>query len=479
MVACRTPQPVSEMLFNSVDFLIFLPTVWLLARLTKGRLRDLILLAASYFFYMVWSIPFASLLVISSVIDFTASRNIAASSDKRHRNIWLVVSLVANLGLLVFFKYTNFLITAAADTAGLFGLQVAPHTLDIILPLGISFYTFQTMSYTIDVWRGTLQPTQSFLRFALYVSFFPQLVAGPIVRAADFLPQLERGPERTATRTREGLLLVLTGLVKKMVLADNIGPLVDLVYAQPGAYSGDMLLVATYAFAFQIYLDFSGYTDIARGVAKLLGFEFLQNFDKPYFSQSITEFWRRWHMSLSSWLRDYLYIGLGGNRGGKWKTYRNLFLTMLLGGIWHGANWTFIVWGIFHGGLLMLERVVPPKTWIRGDSAVAQVARMVVTFHLVCVSWVFFRAASVTDAWIVLRGIVATPWALAPEATVLGSVGLMALFLGALWADVGGRLARSVLAWPRLAQMTLYWTGSLLLVGFGAWTHAEFIYFQF
>ena len=467
------------MLFNSVDFLIFMPIVWLLARLTTGRLRDAILLCASYFFYMVWSIPFASLLVISTVIDFTASRRIAATTDKRARNGWLLLSLAGNLGLLVFFKYTNFLLSAGADVAGVLGLQVAAPAFDIVLPLGISFYTFQTMSYTIDVWRGNLAPTSSLLRFALYVSFFPQLVAGPIVRAADFLPQLERGPERTTARTREGLLLVLVGLVKKMVLADNIAPLVDTIYGQPSAYSGDMLLLATYGFAFQIYLDFSGYTDIARGVAKLLGFEFLKNFDKPYFSQSITEFWRRWHMSLSSWLRDYLYIGLGGNRGGKWKTYRNLFLTMLLGGIWHGANWTFIVWGVFHGSLLMLERVFPPGTVIRGESALARGARMVVTFHLVCVSWVFFRAASVTEAWAVLRGILAGPWTLSPEAQALGTLGLMAAFLAVLAADVGDRLSRAVLAGPRLARMTVFWTGALVLVGYGAWSHAEFIYFQF
>ena len=468
------------MLFNSLNFLaFFLPLVWALSRVLKGQARSLMLLAASYFFYMYWSVPLASLLLISSVVDFFAARHIAAATTVGRKRLFLLVSVCTNLGLLVFFKYTNFLIGAGADIASLFGGHVEPVHLGIVLPLGISFYTFQTMSYTIDVYRGRLEPTPSFLRFALYVSFFPQLVAGPIVRAADLLPQLEQGPRYSAEKNREGVLLILIGLAKKMVFADNLAPLVNAVYASPDQHPASMLLLATYGFAFQIYLDFSGYTDIARGIAKLLGYEFMINFDKPYFSQSITEFWRRWHISLSSWLRDYLYISLGGNRKGKLGTYRNLFLTMLLGGIWHGANWTFIVWGIYHGSLLMFERVVPPKAIIRGDSVPAQLLRMVLTFHLVCVSWVFFRAESVGQAFAVLSGIATGAWTFALSKSAYAAAGLMAVILALLAADVGGRLVRSVLAAHRIPRLSLYWASAMVIVGFGVWTNAEFIYFQF
>jgi alginate O-acetyltransferase complex protein AlgI len=335
------------------------------------------------------------------------------------------------------------------------------------------------MSYTIDVYRRKLAPTDSFLRFSLYVAFFPQLVAGPIVRASELLPQFEKGPAYTDQRNKEGALMIATGFIKKMVLADNLSPFVNMVYAAPALYSGDMLLLATYAFAFQIYLDFSGYTDIARGTARLLGFDIGLNFAKPYFSQSITEFWRRWHISLSSWLRDYLYISLGGNRKGKWKTYRNLMLTMLLGGIWHGAAWTFVWWGLFHGVFLMIERVIPMKRMVPGDGVLSQTLRRVITFHLVCVSWVLFRAESMSHALDVMGGIFSNPWSWSLNTQAAVVFGLIAFTLLALMADAGDRVFRAVYRSPRPLRYAAYFLAAFLVIGFGVWNRAEFIYFQF
>ena len=467
------------MLFNSLEFLLFFPAVLLGARMLSGRRREAWLLAASYFFYMWWSVPLASLLAISSVVDFWVGRGLKREERQARRKLLLFVSVSVNLGMLVFFKYTHFLLEAGTDLLAVVGIvRDAPH-LDIILPLGISFYTFQTMSYTIDVYRRRLEPTDSFLRFSLYVAFFPQLVAGPIVRASDLLPQFARGPIYSDQRNREGVFLIATGFIKKMVLADHLAPYVNAIYSAPDAHGGGALLLATYAFAFQIYLDFSGYTDIARGAARLLGFDIGINFAKPYFSQSITEFWRRWHISLSSWLRDYLYISLGGNRVGRFNTYRNLMLTMLLGGIWHGAAWTFVWWGVLHGALLMMERVVPMHRILPGEGWVSGVIRRVVTFHLVCVSWVLFRAESMGHALDVLTGIFVNPWDLEWTADAAVVAGLILFSLGMLMADVGDRVFRGVVGAPRPLRWAAALSAALLVIGFGVWSRAEFIYFQF
>ena len=330
------------MLFNSLEFWIFFSLVLLFSRLLPRRPRNLLLLGASYLFYMWWDARFIVLIVASTLVDFLVGRSL---HNARGRSRWwlLIASLAANLGLLGFFKYYNFL---AGSLAGLLGISARTLHLDIILPVGISFYTFQSMSYTIDIYRGKLEPVKRLTDFALYVAFFPQLVAGPIVRAREFFPQLFQWRPPSHERTEKGISLILVGLVKKMVLADNFSRISDLYFgdvaAHPGAWAA---WSATFAFAMQIFFDFSGYTDIARGCGRLLGYEFPVNFRRPYLAGSITEFWRRWHISLSSWLRDYLYIPLGGNRRGSWTTYENLMVTMLLGGLWPGASWNFVLWG--------------------------------------------------------------------------------------------------------------------------------------
>ena len=344
------------MLFNSLEFWIFFSLVLLFSRLLPRRPRNLFLLGASYLFYMWWDARFIVLIVASTLVDFLVGRSL---HNARGRSRWwlLIASLAANLGLLGFFKYYNFL---AGSLAGLLGISARTLHLDIILPVGISFYTFQSMSYTIDIYRGKLEPVKRLTDFALYVAFFPQLVAGPIVRAREFFPQLFQWRPPSHERTEKGISLILVGLVKKMVLADNFARISDLYFgdvaAHPGAWAA---WSATFAFAMQIFFDFSGYTDIARGCGRLLGYEFPVNFRRPYLAGSITEFWRRWHISLSSWLRDYLYIPLGGNRRGSWTTYENLMVTMLLGGLWHGASWNFVLWGGYHGLLLAGERSFP------------------------------------------------------------------------------------------------------------------------
>ena len=345
------------MLFNSLVFLGFLSVVLMVYPRLHWRRQNLFLLAASYYFYGTWDWRFTSLLMISTVVDYFVGQRIHMATEIRRRKLLLTISVMVNLGILGFFKYFNFFV----DSLGVLldGAGFDPHlpVLRIILPVGISFYTFQTMSYTIDIYRKRMEPTRNFIDFALFVSFFPQLVAGPIERARVLLPQIAAPRQVTRPMITSGLNLMLMGYLKKVAIADTLAPLVDQIFSQPAGLDTGTLLTGVYAFAFQVYGDFSGYSDIARGVSRLLGFELLENFNAPYLSRSITEFWRRWHISLSTWLRDYLYIGLGGNRKGEFRTYINLFLTMLLAGLWHGAAWTFVVFGALHGVYLTVEKI--------------------------------------------------------------------------------------------------------------------------
>jgi alginate O-acetyltransferase complex protein AlgI len=388
-------------LFNSLEYWCFLPLV-LLADGLLGRhwqARKLLLLAASYAFYMAWSAPFVLLLLGSTLLDHAASRRIASSHRAATRRGWLLASVVGNLGVLAFFKYGAFLFSNLSwlifrDAA------VPPLLRDVILPMGISFYTFQSMSYTIDVYRRARPPARSLLDLALYVSFFPQLVAGPIVRAGTFLPQLE-SPRRPTHEDRLAALdPIFRGLAKKMILADGLSVYVDAVYGNPAGYGAWNHWLALYAYAFQIYFDFSGYSDIAIGSARLLGFRIPDNFRLPYLARGPADFWRRWHISLSTWLRDYLYIPLGGSRGSRLATLRNLLVTMLLGGLWHGAAWGFVAWGAYHGVWLVLHRMAFRE---RPGLRVPAWISLPLTFHSVCIGWVFFRAASWADATVVLR----------------------------------------------------------------------------
>ncbi|MBN2021467.1 MAG: MBOAT family protein [Pirellulales bacterium] len=390
------------MLFSQLVFLFFLAAVLLFLLVVRGnRARKLFLLAASYYFYAYWDWRFCSLLLISTLVDFWVGQGLKATADPRRRRALLMCSLVVNLGLLGFFKYFNFFIESLQVALAPLGWRL--ETLDIILPVGISFYTFQTLSYTIDVYRGRLKTCDDFWDFALFVSFFPQLVAGPIVRAADFLPQLESTRPLTRERFFLGSRQFIYGLVKKVLLADQLAQVSDFTFDNLGAFDGWTTWVGVLCYAGQIYCDFSGYTDMAIGCARALGYDLCPNFNHPYVATSVTEFWRRWHISLSTWLRDYLYIPLGGNRKGVRRTYVNLMVTMLLGGLWHGAAWTFLFWGGFHGVALVIDKRLRVFDRLASAGLPAKLLGWAYTMLVVTVAWVFFRAQSFGDAWTCVR----------------------------------------------------------------------------
>lgn len=379
------------MLFNSGEFLNFFLAFLFLYWLVRHNLRarNVLIVLASYLFYGWWDYRFLTLILFSSVLDYFVGLGIAANQDPFKRKAWLALSIIANLVILGFFKYYDFFVTSLAELFTRLGLPFGIRTLKIILPVGISFYTFQAMSYTIDVYRGHVAVSRNLVNFLAYVSFFPQLVAGPIERASHLLPQFERTRSITPPMLREGIWLMLWGMFKKVAIADNLDPLVRMVYESP-SFSAPMVILGTIAFAIQIYCDFSGYSDIARGTARVLGFDIMVNFNIPYAATNLREFWSRWHISLSTWLRDYLYISLGGNRRGRARTYLNLFLTMLLGGLWHGAEWNFVLWGIWHGAGLMFHRAVSSNTGIRG--ARTRVVSWAGTMMFVLYGWLLFRA---------------------------------------------------------------------------------------
>ena len=392
------------MLFNSLDFAIFFSTFFLFYWFILNKnleIQNIFILISSYIFYAYWDYRFLSLIIISSSIDFLLGLKIFNSKSKMQKKNWLYVSLITNLGLLSIFKYYNFFAESFSNLTNLFGWQPNDLTLNIILPVGISFYTFQTLSYTIDIYRKQFQPTKDIISFFTYVSFFPQLVAGPIERASNLLPQIERKRVFKKKLFNEGVLQILIGLFRKIVIADTLGVYVDTIYGGIGLHNSTSIILATFLYSFQIYYDFAGYSDIAIGLAKLLGFKFNQNFNLPYFSRSITEFWRKWHISLSFWLRDYLYISLGGNRRGIKITYRNLMLTMLLGGLWHGASWNFIIWGAIHGVALSVEKYFNSKIKINKILFLGYP----LTFSIVLFSWIFFRSQDLDSAFLAINSI--------------------------------------------------------------------------
>lgn len=403
------------MLFNSLAFAFFLPIVFLFYWwLSNHRLgyQNLLLVLASYFFYACWDWRFLSLIIFSTFIDYTIGLALGGEEEAWKRKSLLGISLVCNIGILGFFKYYNFFVQSFMEFFDLFGWKTDWVTLNILLPVGISFYTFQTLSYTSDVYRKRLEPTRDFVAFAGFVSFFPQLVAGPIERATHLLPQFLSKRAFHYSQTVDGMRQILWGLFKKVVVADNCAVVVDLVFSQPEAYSGSTLLLGAFFFAFQIYGDFSGYSDIAIGTARLFGFELKQNFAFPYFSRDVAEFWRRWHISLSTWFRDYLYIPLGGSRGSFWNQIRNVFIIFLVSGFWHGANWTFLVWGVLNALyflplLLMGRNRVHLVVAAEGKvfPSLREGVQMGLTFTITVLAWVFFRAESVGHALLYLKGI--------------------------------------------------------------------------
>ncbi|CAM4196477.1 MBOAT family O-acyltransferase [Zobellia nedashkovskayae] len=387
------------MLFNSFIFFIFLGVVVPLTYiLPSKKAKNIFLLVASYFFYGYWDWRFLGLLLLSSIIDFIVGKALYAAEEESKRKRLLMVSLMANLGILGFFKYFNFFTASFIELSSVIGLSVDYLHLNIILPVGISFYTFQTLSYSIDIYRKKLKPSENFIDFALFVSFFPQLVAGPIERASVLLPQLSKKLAPTKVQIQEGIVLIITGLFRKVIIGDTSGKYVDQIFGNIHLYNSIELLSGLVLFSVQIYADFSGYSLIARGTAKLLGVELMVNFSQPYLSRNITEFWRRWHISLSSWLKDYLYISLGGNRKGDQRTYINLMLTMLLGGLWHGASWNFVIWGGLHGIYLAIHKMFLKDRKIDStDSALFNlktILNILVTYILVLFTWLFFRSTS-------------------------------------------------------------------------------------
>lgn len=408
------------MLFPTFEFGIFFLIVFVVSWELRRTLdlRKLFLLGASYLFYGWWDWRFVALLALSSFANYVFGRALGGLNNDGLRRFVVGIAVIANLSVLGFFKYYGFFLESLDEALVMLGLERDLPFLEVILPVGISFFTFQGISYVVDVYRREVAAERSLLDVALYISFFPQLVAGPIVRAAHFLPQLEEKPHLTRAMVGLGVTLILSGLIKKMVIANYLATeLVDPVFFDPTVLGAADLLMGVYGYAVQIYCDFSGYSDIAIGVAALLGYRFNANFNQPYRSASFQEFWRRWHISLSSWLRDYLYIPLGGSRDGEKRTYRNLFITMFLGGLWHGAAWTFVFWGTFHGVMLGLERFIrgrvaalappvegEPRIVSRVSDAASWVAGVFVTFHLVCFAWIFFRAESFGLAFDYLMG---------------------------------------------------------------------------
>ena len=389
------------MLFNTTNFFLFLTVVLVLFYSSPRVLRRYILLAASYFFYGTWNYKFIALLLTLTAIDYTAGLWLERIPPGPRRKAVLILSLAANLGFLGFFKYFNFV---ASNLALAMGKPAHSFFWDIVLPLGISFHTFQSMSYVIDVYRGQQKPVRNVVDYALFICFFPQLVAGPIVRARNFFPDLWHWRAPSSIDVSRGVFLVALGLTKKMAFADQFAKVANAYFSNVAANPGVLTAWSgVVAFGIQIYFDFSGYTDMAIGMALLLGFHFPVNFRRPYLASSITDFWRRWHISLSTWLRDYLYIPLGGSRHGRWKTYRNLMLTMLLGGLWHGASWNFVIWGGYHGALLSLERAFRGNRGVGGEWNWLYPPKAVLTFALVMISWVFFRAADLPQSLQVLR----------------------------------------------------------------------------
>lgn len=476
------------MLFNTYIFGGFFVIVYGLYLVLNHKWQNRMLLVASYIFYGSWDWRFLSLIFISTVLDYIYGIKIHESSSTKRRKLFLFLSVFGNLSILGFFKYFGFFASSLTNLLNLFGLSIQPHFLQIILPVGISFYTFKTMSYTIDIYRNRIKPTRRFFDYALFIAYFPQLLAGPIERAERLLPQVLSPRKLSLDKFYEGCHLMFWGLFQKVFIADNLAKVVTPIFGAGPPYNGVEVLLASYAFAFQIFCDFSGYSDIARGLGKCMGFDTMINFNLPYFATNPGEFWQRWHISLSTWLRDYLYIPLGGNRKGSLLTYRNLGITMLLGGLWHGASWTFIIWGAYHGTLLMIHRLIQPligrirflenvfikKIWF--------VVRVAFFFHLVSLGWVIFRAQSITQAYNMLKSVVFN-FELAPGVGLEYIALQIAFFVGFLVIiQIVQYWKNDLMIIPKtspIIRALFYFVYFYLFIIYGAASGQEFIYFQF
>ena len=468
------------MIFTEFRFLFFFLAVFLVHWSLRGLVaRKVWLLACSYFFYGMWDWRFLSLILGSTLVDFVAGQRIHDATEQGAKRRWLTVSLAANLGLLATFKYFGFFVDSATDLIGWMGFEAHLTTFRFILPVGISFYTFQTMSYSLDIYFGKLKPTRSLLDLALFVGFFPQLVAGPIVRASKFLPYLVQNRAFSSVPVRFCLILFLVGFVKKACVSDNVVAIVDPYFADPSAYTALGAWTGVLLYAVQIYCDFSGYSDMAIACAGLLGYQLPLNFNFPYLATDIREFWRRWHISLSTWLRDYLYIPLGGNRGNTWFTHRNLLLTMLLGGLWHGAGWNFVIWGGLHGGALIAHRMWERTGLSRAiPGPLRSTLGVFVTFWWVCLAWVFFRSPTFSEALEVCRSFVL----LESPGTESFGTGPLLVLAGLLVAHVIGsthKVGRGMEQLPSWLFAAVYGALWPLALAFMNGAVQPFIYFQF
>jgi len=482
------------MFFNSVDFSIFLPIVFFLYWFaTKGnlKLQNILLLVASYFFYACWDWRFLFLLIFSTVLDYFTGIKIHDASNKKWKKVWLWLSISINLGFLGVFKYYNFFAESFVDALSLIGLNANFGTIEVILPVGISFYTFHGLSYVIDIYKVRIKPERNFINYSVFVSFFPLLVAGPIERATHLLPQILKKRVFEYSKAIDGLRQILWGLFKKIVIADNCAEYANTIFNNSGDYSGSTLILGAIFFTFQIYGDFSGYSDIALGTAKLFGIDLLRNFAFPYFSRDIAEFWRRWHISLSSWFRDYLYIPLGGSKGGTWMKVRNTFIIFLVSGFWHGANWTFIIWGALNALYIMpsiifntnrnnLEIVAKGKYL----PTLKEILSIGITFILTVFAWIFFRANSVSHALSYISEIFSGSLFTIPNYNnIEKSIIIIILVIGFIIVEWIGRESQYALAnlgtkWKRPMRHALYYAiiiGILMFTG----KQQQFIYFQF
>ncbi|MDO6518267.1 MBOAT family O-acyltransferase [Zobellia uliginosa] len=480
------------MLFNSVDFAIFLPLVFFLYWFVfpkKLKLQNLLIVLASYAFYGWWDWRFLSLIAFSTIVDYSIGRALARENGLNKRNILLWTSILVNLGFLGFFKYYNFFLDSFTSAFSFFGQEISAHSLNIILPVGISFYTFQTLSYTIDVYRKQLEPTRDFIAFSAFVCFFPQLVAGPIERASHLLPQFYKKRVFDYSKAVDGMRQILWGLFKKIVIADNCAEYANEIFNNSGEYSGSTLLLGAFFFTFQIYGDFSGYSDIAIGTSRLFGFDLMKNFAFPYFSRDIAEFWRRWHISLSTWFRDYLYIPLGGSRGGTWMKIRNIFIIFLVSGFWHGANWTFLAWGALNAIYflpLMLSgknrqniTIVAQGKYLPNFKEILQIGS---TFLLTILAWVFFRAGNVAHALRYLVNIFDTTLFSQPQIFPTTLMTLLALFVITEWLQREKNHGLEIYGSGLLKNRPIRWGAYIgiiaIIFSFGG-SQQEFIYFQF
>jgi len=475
------------MIFNSIPFLLFLPVLFILYWFVfkKVSYQNILLLVASYFFYGWWDYRFLLLIAGSTLVDFSIAIAIYKNEIKKWRKGLLLCSIACNLLLLGYFKYLNFFIESFIELGNSIGLSSDYNTLQIILPVGISFYTFQTLSYTIDVYRKEIKPTSNFIIFATYVSFFPQLVAGPIERAKHLLPQFINSRKFDLNNAKSGIQLIIWGLFQKMVIADNCATFVNAIFNSYDRLDSLSLLLGAFYFAFQIYCDFAGYSNIAIGTARLFGFDLMRNFNYPYFSKNISEFWRRWHISLSTWFRDYLYIPLGGSRGSKLQQLRNVFIIFLVSGFWHGANWTFIAWGGLHAlffapilfkrsrtNLMVKEKEHTTNTF--GD-----LIRILFTFFITCIAWVFFRSSTISDSFEYLKRIINNHSFKIEYLTIerysVEMVLLIVIFIIIEWFNKSKEQPLSG-KFELLKTISIIW----MILLFGVFSdHSTFIYFQF